>query len=115
MHNHDVTGFPVTTSGPQHFHNIQVIAIYNEHKDKLENDLEEISTALTCIVSIKDYHEEMISQANFKDIPKGEYFKDIPRGEHFKDIPKGEHFKDILKGEYFKDIPMGVLQGHPQD
>ena len=48
-----------------------MIAIYNEHKDKLENDLEEISTALTCIVSIKDYHEEMISQANFKDIPKG--------------------------------------------
>ena len=49
----------------------QVIAIYNEHKDKLENDLEEISTALTCIVSIKDYHEERISQADFKDIPKG--------------------------------------------
>ena len=46
-----------------------MIAIYNEHKDKLENDLEEISTALTCIVSIKDYHEEMITQAVFKVTP----------------------------------------------
>ncbi len=56
----------VLTSLPDAVTSSQVIAIYNEHVTALENDLEEISTALTCIVSIKDYHEEAISHAVFK-------------------------------------------------
>ena len=37
----------------------------------MEADLEEISTALTCIVSIKDYAEERISVGEFRNLPKG--------------------------------------------
>ena len=49
----------------------KVIAIYNEHVEKLENDLEEISTAMTCIVSLKEYHEDMVSKGYFMDTQKG--------------------------------------------
>lgn len=49
----------------------KVIDIYNEHTAKLDADLEEISTAMTCIVSLKEYHETMISKGDFTDVEKG--------------------------------------------
>lgn len=49
----------------------KVIDIYNEHIMRLDSDLEEISTAMTCIVSLKEYHETMISRGDFTDIEKG--------------------------------------------
>ena len=39
--------------------------------NKIETDLEEISTALTCIVSLKEYHEQKIGQAEFHETEKG--------------------------------------------
>ena len=64
----------------QHVHNLtrrstllknKVIDIYREYTQKLEDDLEEISTALTCIVSLKEYHEEKISRGNFSQYTTG--------------------------------------------
>ena len=49
----------------------KVIDIYNDHVTKIESDLEEISTAMTCIVSLKEYHEQKISQAEFNETEKG--------------------------------------------
>ena len=49
----------------------KVIDIYNEHVQKLDADLEEISTAMTCIVSLKEFHENMISRGEFSEIDKG--------------------------------------------
>ncbi|KAK2168723.1 hypothetical protein NP493_1222g00060 [Ridgeia piscesae] len=49
----------------------KVIDIYNEHVQRLEADLEEISTAMTCIVSLKEFHENMISRGEFNEIDKG--------------------------------------------
>lgn len=49
----------------------KVIDIYNEHVERLENDLMEISTALTCIVSLKDYHEDKISHGDYREFSKG--------------------------------------------
>ena len=49
----------------------KVIDIYNENVEKLENDLMEISTALTCIVSLKDYHEDKISHGDYREFNKG--------------------------------------------
>lgn len=49
----------------------KVIDIYNEHTTKLDADLEEISTAMTCVVSLKEYHEKMISHGDFTDVEKG--------------------------------------------
>ena len=49
----------------------KVIDIYNENVERLENDLMEISTALTCIVSLKDYHEDRISHGDYREFSKG--------------------------------------------
>ena len=49
----------------------KVIDIYNEHEQRLDADLEEISTAMTCIVSLKEFHEDMISRGEFAEIDKG--------------------------------------------
>lgn len=49
----------------------KVIDIYNEHVGKLEMDIEEISTAMTCVVSIKEYHEGKIAAIQFDEIEKG--------------------------------------------
>lgn len=49
----------------------KVIDIYNEHTSRLDADLEEISTAMTCVVSLKEYHETLISRGDFTDVEKG--------------------------------------------
>lgn len=49
----------------------KVIDIYSENIEKIENDLMEISTAMTCIVSLKDYHEDKISHGDFQEFSKG--------------------------------------------
>ena len=49
----------------------KVIDIYNEHVTKLEADLEEIATAMTCIVSLKEFHENLIAQAQCRDVARG--------------------------------------------
>ena len=49
----------------------KVIAIYNEQVETLEADLEEVSTAMTCIVSLKEYHENDISRGRFVEIDQG--------------------------------------------
>ena len=49
----------------------KVIDIYNEHVTKLQADLDEVSTAMTCIVSLKEYHEELIGQAVCHDVDRG--------------------------------------------
>ena len=49
----------------------KVIDIYNEHVSKLESDLEEVTTAMTCIVSLKEFHEKLIAQAQCRDVGRG--------------------------------------------
>ena len=49
----------------------KVIDIYNEHVTALESDLEEVNMATTCIVSLKEYQEELIGQAMFHDLDRG--------------------------------------------
>ena len=49
----------------------KVIDIYNEHVTQLEADLEEVSTAMTCIVSLKEYHEELIGRSLCQEIDRG--------------------------------------------
>lgn len=49
----------------------KVIGIYNEHATKVEADLEEISTGMTCAVSLKEHHESMIGRGDFSDARKG--------------------------------------------
>ena len=70
----------------------KVIDIYNEHVGNLEHDLEEISTAMTCVVSLKEYHESKISCGEFRNVPSGieemeEVFQNIR--EHI--TPKENH------------------------
>lgn len=70
----------IDTSMEQHIHTLhrrgtllknKVIDIYNEHVNKLENDLEEVTTAMTCIVSLKEFHEKLIAQAQCRDVARG--------------------------------------------
>ena len=70
----------IDTSMEQHIHLLhrrgtllknKVIDIYNEHVSKLESDLEEVTTAMTCIVSLKEFHEKLIAQAQCRDVGRG--------------------------------------------
>ena len=79
----------IDSSFEQHVHNLnrrstllknKVIDIYKENVERLDNDLEEISTAMTCIVSLKDYHEDKISHGDFREITKG--IEDIEEVNH---------------------------------
>ena len=51
----------------------KVIDIYKGHVEKLEWGLDQTSWAMTCIVSLKEYHEKDISRGYFKDIDVGIY------------------------------------------
>lgn len=43
----------------------KVIDIYNENAAMLESGLEEIDTAMTCVVSLRDFYNSRISQGDF--------------------------------------------------
>ena len=43
----------------------KVIDIYNENAASLETGLEEIETAMTCVVSLRDFYENAISRSDF--------------------------------------------------
>ena len=49
----------------------KVIDSYSEHFEKMKNDLEELSTAMTCVISLKEYYELKIGQGNLEDAAKG--------------------------------------------
>ena len=49
----------------------KVIDVYNDNVKGLDADLEEISTAMTCIVSLKEYHETKIGHGEFTDVSSG--------------------------------------------
>jgi hypothetical protein len=51
----------------------KVIDIYKGHVEKLEWGLDQTSWAMTCIVSLKEYHEKDISRGYFQDIDVGIY------------------------------------------
>ena len=83
----------------------KVIDIYRENTQKLEDDLEEISTALTCIVSLKEYHEEKISEGDFWHYKKGiEDIKDVDKNTSEKIRPQEIHivFQDKHGVDKFK-------------
>ena len=98
----------------QHVHNLtrrstllknKVIDIYREHTQKLEDDLEEISTALTCIVSLKEYHEEKISQGDFSYYTTGiDEIKEVHSNTDEKITPAEVHivFEDKHGVEKFR-------------
>ncbi len=83
----------------------KVIDIFKENVDKLENDLLEISTALTCIVSLKDYHENKISHGDFREITKGIEEIDEVNGNITKRVkPQENHilFEEAHGADKFK-------------
>ena len=49
----------------------KVIDIYKGHVEKLEWGLDQISWAMTCIISLKEYHEKDISRGYFQEIDVG--------------------------------------------
>ena len=87
----------------------KVIDIYNEHVASLDSDLEEISTAMTCIVSLKEFHETAIGRGDFTDADKGieeldEVFHNVnerikPRASHivFEEKYGIEKFRSCIK------------------
>ena len=79
-HEKDQALLKIDSTYEQHAHTLnrrttllknKVIAIYNEHVEKLEADLEEVSTAMTCIVSLKEFHEIFLSKGDFHEIDRG--------------------------------------------
>lgn len=42
-----------------------VVSLYTEKSNKINSDLEEINLAKTCLVSLKEYHENLIKNADF--------------------------------------------------
>lgn len=87
----------------------KVIDSYNERVTSFESDLEEISTAMTCIISLKEFHETAISRGQLEDIEKGveelnEVYSNVesrihPRPYHvlFEDKHGIERFKSCIK------------------
>lgn len=49
----------------------KVIDIYKDHAGKLDSDMDEISTALACIINLKEYQEELISKGQFNTVEQG--------------------------------------------
>jgi len=43
----------------------KVIDIYNENSNGLESGLEEVDTAMTCVVSLREYHEGAVDHGDF--------------------------------------------------
>ena len=106
----------------------KVIDIYKGHVEKLKWGLDQTSWAMTCIVSLKEYHEKDISRGYFKDIDVGIYelnevFKNIservkPMENHivFDDKHGIEKFrgaaKDLGRVQYSRpNIPRAEPEG----
>ena len=83
----------------------KVIDIYNESEEKIEHDLMEISTALTCIVSLKDYHEGRISHGDYRDVDSGlKEMKEVNDNitEHIRLVQNHIVFEESHGAEKFK-------------
>lgn len=46
----------------------KVIDIYNENSNALESGLEEVDTAITCVVSLREYHEAAVDNGDFDTV-----------------------------------------------
>ena len=46
----------------------KVIDVYNENSNNLESGLEEIDTAMTCVVSLREYHEAAVDHGDFDSV-----------------------------------------------
>lgn len=70
----------------------KVIDLYNEHVTNIDADVEEVSTAMTCVVSLKEYHEMKIGRGDFTDIVKGiEELKEVERNVSERIKPNRNH------------------------
>ena len=49
----------------------KVIDIYNENSNNLESGLEEVDTAMTCVVSLREYHETSVDRGDFDSVLVG--------------------------------------------
>lgn len=49
----------------------KVIDIYNENSNGLETGLEEVDTAMTCVVSLRDFHEAAVDRGDFDSVLVG--------------------------------------------
>jgi len=49
----------------------KVIDIYNENSNGLESGLEEVDTAMTCVVSLREYHEAAVDNGDFGSVLVG--------------------------------------------
>lgn len=49
----------------------KVIDIYNENSNGLETGLEEVDTAMTCVVSLRDFHEAAVDRGDFDAVLVG--------------------------------------------
>ena len=49
----------------------KVIDIYNENSNSLESGLEEVDTAMTCVVSLREYHEAAVDRGDFDSVLVG--------------------------------------------
>jgi len=46
----------------------KVIDVYNENSNGLESGLEEVDTAMTCVVSLREYHEAAVDHGDFNAV-----------------------------------------------
>jgi len=49
----------------------KVIDVYNENSNGLEAGLEEVDTAMTCVVSLREYHESSVDRGDFDSVLVG--------------------------------------------
>jgi len=55
----------------------KVIDIYNENAAALESGLEEIDTAMTCVVSLREYYDSAVSRGDFASVGSGRGSEEI--------------------------------------
>jgi len=60
----------------------KVIDIYNENSSGLEAGLEEVDTAMTCVVSLRDFHESAVDRGDFDSVLVGRGTAEIDEVAH---------------------------------
>lgn len=84
----------------------KVIGVYNECVAKLDADLEDVATGITCIVSLKEHYEPMISRGDVADAEKGlEELRDVHRNLSERIQPRVDHivFEEKHGADGFRD------------
>jgi hypothetical protein len=87
----------------------KVIAIYNAHVEALESDMEEVSTAITCIVSLKEFYETFLARGQLAEIEQGLLeMEEVQQNIREKVVPKENHI--IFENKHGADKFKGCVK-----